>query len=87
MLVDRPPQQIGLAAQRREHLIEMPGAAWVHYATPRSHMLAMAEELFGLVQAGKMTSEPRQIYALEEAAEAHRMLESRLRVGATVLVP
>jgi NADPH2:quinone reductase len=61
--------------------------AMVHYATPRSHMLEMADELFGLVLAGKITGEPRQSFSLSEAAEAHRALESRATTGATVLVP
>ena len=61
--------------------------AMVHYATPRSHMLAMAEELFGHVLAGRITGEPRQQFALEDAADAHRALESRSTTGATVLVP
>jgi NADPH2:quinone reductase len=61
--------------------------AMVHYATPRSHMLAMADELFGLVLAGHIKSEPRQSFALADAAEAHRALESRRTTGATVLVP
>jgi NADPH:quinone reductase len=61
--------------------------AMVHYATPRSHMLAMAKELFDLVLAGKITSEPNQTFALSDAAKAHRALESRETTGATVLVP
>ena len=61
--------------------------AMVHYATPRAHMLAMADELFTHVQAGRITSEPRQIFPLADAAEAHRALEGRRTVGATVLVP
>jgi NADPH2:quinone reductase len=61
--------------------------AMVHYATPRPHMLAMAEELFGHVLAGRIKGEPRQIFPLADAAEAHRALESRLTTGATVLVP
>jgi NADPH2:quinone reductase len=61
--------------------------AMVHYATPRSHMLKMAEELFALVLAGKIVSEPKQTFELAAAAEAHRALESRRTVGATVLVP
>src|SRR5208282_5226897 len=61
--------------------------AMVHYATARSHMLQMAEELFGLVLAGKITSDPSRILPLEEAAEAHRLLEGRKTTGATVLVP
>jgi NADPH2:quinone reductase len=60
--------------------------AMIHYATPRSRMLAMADELFAMVLAGKIRSEPSQTYALAEAAEAHRALESRKTTGATVLV-
>jgi NADPH2:quinone reductase len=61
--------------------------AMIHYATPRPHMLAMAKELFELVLAGKITSEPKQTFALADAAEAHRALEARKTMGATVLVP
>jgi NADPH2:quinone reductase len=61
--------------------------AMVHYATPRAHMLMMAQELFDLVLAGKIRSEPNQSFALADAADAHRMLESRKTTGATVLVP
>ena len=74
-------------------LLAVKGSIWVtrpamiHYATPRAHMLAMADELFGLVQAGKIVGEPKQSFALADAAAAHRALESRSTVGATVLVP
>ena len=61
--------------------------AMVHYATPRSRMLEMAKELFDMVLAGKIVSEPKQTFALSDAAEAHRMIESRKTTGATVLVP
>jgi NADPH2:quinone reductase len=74
-------------------LLAVKGSIWltrpamVHYATPRSHMLTMADELFGHVLAGRIRGEPNQVYPLAEAAEAHRALESRRTVGATVLVP
>jgi NADPH2:quinone reductase len=74
-------------------LLAVKGSLWVtrpamiHYATPRARMLEMAKELFDLVLAGKIRSEPNQIFALEDAAEAHRALEARKTVGATVLVP
>lgn len=61
--------------------------AMVHYATPRSHMLAMADELFAHVLAGRIQGEPQQVWPLAEAAQAHRALESRQTTGATVLVP
>ena len=61
--------------------------AMVHYAMPRSKMLAMADELFGHVLAGRIVGEPKQTFALADAADAHRALESRRTTGATVLVP
>ena len=56
-------------------LLAVKGSIWVtrpamvHYATPRSHMLAMAKELFDHVLAGRITGEPKQQYRLEEAAD------------------
>jgi NADPH:quinone reductase len=61
--------------------------AMMHYIQPRAHMLDMAKELFELVLAGKIVGEPKQTFALEDAAEAHRALESRSTSGATVLIP
>jgi NADPH:quinone reductase len=61
--------------------------AMMHYIQPRAHMLDMAKELFDLVRAGKIVGEPKQTFALEDAAEAHRALESRSTSGATVLIP
>jgi NADPH2:quinone reductase len=61
--------------------------AMIHYATPRAKMLAMAAELFEHVLAGRIIGEPRQAFALADAAEAHRALESRQTIGATVLIP
>ena len=58
-----------------------------HYIEPRAHMLDMARELFGHVLAGRIVSEPKQSFALEDAAEAHRALESRQTIGSTVLIP
>ncbi len=69
------------------------GSLWVtrpammHYIQPRSHMLAMADEVFGMVTSGKIKSEAGQVFALDQAADAHRALESRATVGATILLP
>ena len=74
-------------------LLARKGSVWVtrpamvHYATPRAKMLEMAGELFDHVLADRIRGEPRQVFALEEAASAHRALEERRTVGATVLVP
>jgi len=74
-------------------LLAVKGSIWVtrpamiHYATPRSQMLAMADELFDHVRAGRISGAPKQQFALADAAEAHRALESRRTTGATVLIP
>ena len=74
-------------------LLAVKGSLWVtrpamtDYALPRPNMLSMADELFDLVLRGKIVSEPGQTFALADAAQAHRALESRETVGATVLVP
>ena len=74
-------------------LLAVKGSIWVtrpamiHYATPRAHMLSMADELFGHVLAGRISGEPKQQFSLANAADAHRALESRQTTGATVLVP
>ena len=57
------------------------------YAAKRADLVAMCDDLFALVLQGKIRSEPRQRFPLAEASEAHRALESRGTVGATILVP
>ncbi|HEY2864344.1 MAG TPA: quinone oxidoreductase [Casimicrobiaceae bacterium] len=57
------------------------------YTASRVAMLAMCEDMFSLVLSGKLKNEPRQTYALKDAAQAHRDLESRRTTGATILVP
>ena len=61
--------------------------AMVHYAKPRAHMLAMAQELFDMVLGGKIVSEPSHVFELAQAAQAHQLLESRRSTGSIVLVP
>ncbi|MDM0020031.1 quinone oxidoreductase family protein [Variovorax saccharolyticus] len=67
------------------------GSLWVtrpammHYIMPRAHMLDMTRELFGHVLEGHIVSEPKQVFELADAAEAHIAIESRRTIGATVL--
>jgi len=74
-------------------LLAQKGSLWMtrpammHYIQPRAHMLDMARELFDHVLAGRIVSEPQQVFALADAAEAHRALEARRTTGSTVLVP
>jgi NADPH2:quinone reductase len=57
------------------------------YTASRAAMLAMCEDMFSLVLSGKLKNDARQTYALKDAAQAHRDLESRKTTGATILVP
>ncbi len=60
--------------------------AMMHYILPRAHMLDMAKELFDHVLAGRIVSEPKQTFALADAAEAHRALEGRKTTGSSIFV-
>lgn len=57
------------------------------YAAKRSDLVAMADDLFALVTSGQVRIEVNQRYALQEAATAHRDLESRRTTGSTILLP
>jgi NADPH2:quinone reductase len=47
---------------------------------------ALAAELFGHVGAGRITIEINQRYRLQDAALAHRDLESRKTMGSSIFV-
>ena len=76
---------IGLLAQKGALYATRPSLA--SYATTRPQLLAMADEMFGLVKAGKIVNDARQTYPLKDAAQAHRDLEARKTTGATLLQP
>ena len=76
---------IGLLAQKGSLFATRP--TLFTYAATRASLNAMADEVFGLVLAGKIKSEARQTFALKDAAQAHKALESRGTTGATVLLP
>jgi NADPH2:quinone reductase len=80
-----PPFDLGLLAQKGSLYATRP--TLFTYAATRDELTAMAADMFALVSAGKIVSEPRQTFALKDAAGAHIALESRATVGATVLVP
>jgi NADPH:quinone reductase len=61
--------------------------SFVAYASTRGDLVTMATDLFEAVASRKVTVEVRQRYPLQEAAQAHRDLESRKTTGSTVLVP
>jgi NADPH2:quinone reductase len=80
-----PPFEILLLSQKGSLYATRPTLAT--YTAKRADLLKMAEEMFALVQSGKLKNDARQTYALKDAAQAHRDLESRKTSGSTVLLP
>ena len=76
---------LGLLAQKGSLYVTRPTLAT--YAAARADLLAMAGEMFSLVQAGKLKNDARQTYALKDAAQAHHDLGSRRTTGSTLLLP
>jgi NADPH2:quinone reductase len=76
---------LGMLAQKGSLYATRP--TLVNYATDRQSLNAMASELFGMVRAGKIKADVRQTFALKDAADAHRALQSRQTTGSTLLLP
>jgi NADPH2:quinone reductase len=80
-----PPFDILLLSAKGSLMVTRP--TLFTFATKREDLTAMSAELFELVRTGEIVSEPRQTFALKDAADAHRALQSRGTTGATVLLP
>ena len=80
-----PPFNIMLLAQKGSLYATRP--TLVNFATDRASLDAMAGELFGMVQSGKIKVEIPQTFPLAQAADAHRALQGRQTTGSTLLLP
>lgn len=58
-----------------------------HYTLDRARLEEMAARAFATVRAGTLRVAALERFALKDAAEAHRKLESRASIGAMVLIP
>ena len=61
--------------------------SYAHYTETREELVLRAEGIFSRVAEGKLNVRIHGVYPLEQAAEAHRALESRQVSGKVVLVP
>ena len=77
------PLAPGLLAQKGSLFLTRP--TLYHYIGTRTELEHSASELFDMVSSGKVRIDIGQTFALKDAAEAHRALESRLTTGSTVL--
>jgi NADPH2:quinone reductase len=80
-----PPVNLIMLSQKGSLYVTRP--TLFTYAATHAALDAMASELFALVKDGKIKPDARQTFALKDAAEAHRSLESRKTTGATLLLP
>src|SRR5262245_27007813 len=58
-----------------------------HYAAKRADLLAIADDLFKVVDSGKVKILVNQKYPLKEAQKAQRDLEGRTTTGSSILIP
>jgi NADPH2:quinone reductase len=79
------PVNIGQLAAKGSLFVTRPILAT--YTAKPADLKATASDLFDVMASGKVKAEVGQTFALTDAAEAHRALESSKTVGSTVLVP
>lgn len=77
-----PPRRLGLLGS-----IFLTHPSLGDYTATRAELLATANDLFAMVSSGKVRIEISHTYALREAAQAHRDLETRKTTGSIVMVP
>ena len=80
-----PPFSLNELASRGSLCLNRPSL--FNYAAQRSDLEVMAADLFRMVESGKVKIEINQRYALKDAQQAHRDLESRKTTGSTILLP
>ncbi len=80
-----PPFTVGLLQQKGSLFATRPTTA--HYFARREDFESGAANLFKVLLDGSVKVEIGQTFPLKDAAEAHRALEARRTVGATVLIP
>ncbi len=80
-----PPVDVGILAAKGSLFLTRPTLAT--YTAKRSDLVAVANDLFGVVEAGAVKIRVNQTFPLAEAAAAHEALEARRTTGSTVLLP
>ncbi len=80
-----PPFGLNELASRGSLFITRP-TLFTHTAR-REDLDAMAADLFGMVESGKVVIDINQRYALQDVGQAHSDLEARKTTGSTILIP
>jgi len=80
-----PPFNLGALAAKGSLFVTRP--TLIHYGSNREELLQRANDLFNWIAAGELKLRIDKTLPLAEAAEAHRLLESRKTAGKVVLIP
>ncbi len=80
-----PALNLGILSQKGSLFITRP--TLMTYVAQREDLVHAARELFAVVKKGAVKITVNQTYALKDAAQAHRDLESRKTTGSTILLP
>jgi NADPH2:quinone reductase len=82
-----PAEPVDVMELSRKGSLFLTRPAVLNYIPTRSELLEAANDLFDVVKSGKVKVKISKRYALKDAADAHRDLESRKTVGSCVLIP
>ncbi len=82
-----PVENFDLGILNRKGSLYVTRPSLFHYTATRAELEACAGDVIEVVRRGIVRIEVEQRFPLERAADAHRALESRRTVGATVLIP
>jgi NADPH2:quinone reductase len=80
-----PPMSLGELATRGSLFVTRP--MLTNYAARREDLDSMAADLFRMVKEGKIKVDINQRYAMADAEQGHRALESRTTTGSSILIP
>ena len=80
-----PPDPLNVLALSQKGSLFLTRPTLGHYTPNHAAVLKVANDLFDVVSSGAVKIEINQAYALQDAAQAHRDLESRKTTGSTVL--
>ncbi|NNE38686.1 MAG: zinc-binding dehydrogenase, partial [Gammaproteobacteria bacterium] len=78
-----PPVNVLELMQKGSLFLTRPTLA--HYANNRDELVEGAEKLFSVIRSGVVKIEINQKFNLQDAADAHRLVESKKTTGATIL--
>ena len=76
---------LGILAAKGSLYVTRPTLAT--YANTPQNLQAMADDLFGMIESGKVRIDINQRYSLADAAKAQVELSGRRTTGSTILLP